>query len=267
MWAEFDSNGIRAENKYRGKELLVTGQFTMADRVFGNLTVWLKQDPSWTSDVIITCLPSEAQNIGKLERGQTVTIQARYDSFSMSQVYLDHGRIVPSKFSDAGPSKALASITVPSRQASFSKAVTQFIEPYRLGNAFKKSSLREKRKRAIQDALDNTLIFDGWLAKITHLSTTSMGDFGVLGVVLVDSDISVATSPGYISDIQGTLIDPTSSLYASLADLEIGSVVKVSGAFLADERDYIYEISMTEKGSLTEPEFLAKFSKVTLHKQ
>ena len=62
--------------------------------------------------------------------------------------------------------------------------------------------------------------------------------------------------------MDNTLIENGSDLYNSISDLSEGDRVVFSGTFIPDDSDFIREGSVTERGSMTDPEFILKFSDV-----
>ena len=76
---------------------------------------------------------------------------------------------------------------------------------------------------------------------------------------------AIKTWNNALSDIfDETLIENGSELYNAIADLSKGDKVVFSGTFASDERDFIREASVTERGSMTDPEFILKFSDVRI---
>ena len=57
-----------------------------------------------------------------------------------------------------------------------------------------------------------------------------------------------------------TLIHIDSKMFDQLIEFSEGDEVKCSGKFSSSKDDYFLETSVTDKGSLLEPEFLVKFS-------
>ncbi len=66
-----------------------------------------------------------------------------------------------------------------------------------------------------------------------------------------------------ISLFDNTLIEQSNPLYDIISELKKGDKVKVSGSFLKSiDNDYIYEISLTENGSMQKPDFVVKFESI-----
>jgi len=155
-------------------------------------------------------------------------------------------------------------IPVPAKQEAFSQAVTKFYQPYNEApNDLKKSVLRTNRKSEIKTVLGSARSFKEWIGKINTLQTTGDGK-AVLSIKLLGSGVQLKTWNNGLSDIgDDTLIKQSSSLFATIAELKVGSRVKISGSFIKSTQDYVRESSMSEHGSMTDPEFIVKFKSVS----
>jgi hypothetical protein len=128
-------------------------------------------------------------------------------------------------------------------------------------NDMAKGAARPARKQAICSFLQSFTITD-WVGTIQELSTNGDGK-GILAISL-GSDVSVKTWNNALSDIgDRTLIDPNSTLFQTLTSMKVGQTVHFSGNFFRSDSDCIRETSMTMHGSITEPEFLFRFTSVT----
>ena len=80
----------------------------------------------------------------------------------------------------------------------------------------------------------------------------------------IDCDwITIQTANNAFSGaLDGTLISAGSQLYEQLSRLSVGQRVIVSGRFRSSDQDYLREASLTEAGSMNEPEFLFAFASV-----
>jgi hypothetical protein len=100
-----------------------------------------------------------------------------------------------------------------------------------------------------------------WVGKIEKLSSNSDGN-GVLEISLADV-ARVETWNNDLSDISDhTLINPSSSLFAVLAQMKLGDQVLFSGTFIPSELDCVEEHSLSLSGSMTDPEFIIHFASV-----
>ena len=103
---------------------------------------------------------------------------------------------------------------------------------------------------------------NGWTGRLEEMTTTSKGN-ACLKISFEGGPVTIATYNNELSDIgDNTLIPLNCDLFNKVTDLKTGMVVKISGHFLADEQDFIKESSLTENGSMTEPEFIVKFTQI-----
>lgn len=130
-------------------------------------------------------------------------------------------------------------------------------------NEFQKSTIRRERQAAIAAIFPSRYV-SGWIGQIATMQTTSDGR-GILSLKLLrGANISVETMNNGFSDIgSDTLIPAGSPLYDQVSRLAVGDEVVFSGTFAASNRDYIEEISVTEEGSMTEPDFIFTFASVS----
>lgn len=161
----------------------------------------------------------------------------------------------------SGGSSAPA-VVMPAEEKAFTDAVSGFIASYQsAANELKKSAVRVGRKQKLQELVP-TLEFNGWIGRIEEMTTTSKGN-ACVAIALEGSPIQIKTYNNELSDAgDNTLIPINSDLFNQVADLKTGMMVKVGGNFLADEQDFIKEGSITEEGSMTEPEFVVKFTQI-----
>ena len=153
---------------------------------------------------------------------------------------------------------------LPQIQRDFIEIISDSKNEYKTAsNELKKSAIRSKRGNLISITLGNTRNFDGWIGVVTIMQTTSKGN-AYFGIKIAGTDITIMTTNNEFSDIfDKTLINQSDPLYNIIAELKKGDKVIVSGLFMqSDNRDYISETSLTEKGSMTNPDFIAKFTKI-----
>ena len=95
------------------------------------------------------------------------------------------------------------------------------------------------------------------------METTSKGKAN-FGVEIQGTGITLSNMNNELSDMfENTLIEQSSPLYQTISELKKGDKVFVSGDFLKSiNNDYIYELSMTEGGSMENPDFIVKFKEV-----
>jgi hypothetical protein len=146
-------------------------------------------------------------------------------------------------------------------EATFIAATQMYMEPYRNAkNELQKSALRKERAQELKAALGGKLEVVNWTGVLTDLSTNSDGDAYI--TVEIARGVSIRTWNNSLSDKgDRTLIKFGSSLFKALAEMEEGTRVHFSGSFFPGQ-DFVKEMSLTESGSMSEPEFLFRFSKV-----
>jgi hypothetical protein len=130
-------------------------------------------------------------------------------------------------------------------------------------NQLKLSKLRSQRKQALLGLKSSV---SGWLGIIDDLTTNGEGKASV-SVKLPCKDVKVKTWNNALSDINdNTLIPQSSKLYDSISDLGEGKAVQFSGTFAQSDNDGLEESSVSEVGSMTDPEFIRRFSQMSAAK-
>ncbi|MCL2459416.1 MAG: hypothetical protein FWF31_11385, partial [Desulfobulbus sp.] len=82
--------------------------------------------------------------------------------------------------------------------------------------------------------------------------------------VQVNPDLTLSTWNNSLSDIEDkTMIVQGTNLFNSLSSMTKGQKIKFSGSFIKDQQDYYKERSMTIDGSMTDPDYVFRFSEVT----
>lgn len=107
----------------------------------------------------------------------------------------------------------------------------------------------------------------GWLGTVERISTDQGADVVSFRITTsIDGfDITYGTVSNRLSDARyGSLITQSSPLFGVLANLHVGDKVAFDGEFLGDPagKTGVWEASMTERGSMEEPEFNIRFTKV-----
>jgi hypothetical protein len=99
-----------------------------------------------------------------------------------------------------------------------------------------------------------------WLDKPV-LATNTEGK-GVVAIKIGD-DAYVKTWNNSFSDLaHNTLVDTDSAVFRKLSSIKEGDRIKFSDRFFTSKVDCIREASLTLRGSLREPEFIVRFTKI-----
>lgn len=134
-------------------------------------------------------------------------------------------------------------------------------------NDMKKGGIRNDRSKAVCQAVSSPSV-KNWVGTITELTTNGDG-LGVLSVQL-DENVTVTTWNNALSDtFDNTLIHQDSPVFKVLSELKEGSKIKFSGSFIRDDQgtDCYRESSMTMSGAMTDPEYIFRFSSVSVFKE
>ena len=164
---------------------------------------------------------------------------------------------------------AAADLAIPPNQKSFTSTVESFKSPYDSADSeIKKTNVRFNRKAAISNYFSQvgSLQFQGWVGQVQALTTESDGK-AYISIKLAGSGVVIQTWNNSLSDIvSNTMISRSDPLYPSLMNIKEGDDVTVSGTFIqGDDKtlDYVVEASLTEDGSMSEPEFIVKFNQIS----
>lgn len=146
------------------------------------------------------------------------------------------------------------SIQAPKDESEFVSMLNSFVARYGAApNEFQKSDLRADRTKAIAVLLPN-LSIQNWVGKISSMQTLT-SDSGTL-------DVELAGDGQNDFRVEDLSIPHGSLLYNQVANLAQGDEVFFSGRFTSGLSDYIEEFSLTEEGSMTEPEFAFTFTSI-----
>jgi hypothetical protein len=151
---------------------------------------------------------------------------------------------------------------MPTDQAGLMTAVEDARRQYASApNDMAKGASRPVRAQAICRVLRNRSV-NNWVGVVENLSTNGDGK-GVLEIQ-IGPKTSVKTWNNSLSDIGSrTLIEPSSSLFATASQLRIGQLVRFSGTLIQDDTDCVREASMSLSGSINDPEFIIRFQSVS----
>lgn len=146
-----------------------------------------------------------------------------------------------------------AEAEAPEVQKKFTISVNNFIKEYTdASSEVKKTSLRLKRKAVLSDIISDRYVHN-WKAVIKSTSTNRNGDASI-SVILLDSNICLSSQEK---------IKTNTAMFNALADCEIGGTIKFSGRFADSDKDFFKETSITEYGSMTDPEFIINFTDIS----
>lgn len=157
---------------------------------------------------------------------------------------------------------ALAAPVMPADQAAFIAAVEASIRAYRAAaNDMVRGGERAKRAQSLC-ATHKALAVRNWIGWVETLSSNNDGR-GVLAVRIA-RDVTVKTWNNALSDMDDrTLLDPASAVFQAASAMRRGTAVRFSGSFLRSDTDCFREGSVTQDGSMRDPEFIFRFTALT----
>jgi hypothetical protein len=152
---------------------------------------------------------------------------------------------------------------MPERQRQFVDMIDNFAARYRqTPNEMAQGALRPQRANAICSLMGRDTSVRAWIGKVKKMSSNNEGK-GVLEISISPS-ASVKTWNNSLSDIgDHTLLEPGSAPHTEAVDLRPGQSVEFSGTFLAGDKDCFRESSITQRGSMSEPEWIFRFQTIT----
>lgn len=145
---------------------------------------------------------------------------------------------------------------IPAAQKSLVNIVEEYALLYQESeNELKKSKIWKERGKKLFNQPDlQDGIFKNWIGVIDEMGTNSDGDAYL--TIKINDKISIKTWNNSFSDIvDGTLIKHGTKIYTALEDLKKGATVVFSAKMIKFG-------NLTEKGKVTEPEIIAKFTKI-----
>jgi hypothetical protein len=147
----------------------------------------------------------------------------------------------------------------PSEEQAFCESVARFSRAYTAasGNEIQEKALPDERGHTIQRDIVQ------WVGTIDRIETSIAGGAFVSIALPCKDPTTLRTWNNALSDVDDrTIIPERTAMYATLAWAHKGQSVIISGEILADEHGNAREMSATARGSMTEPEFLFRFSAI-----
>ncbi|CDG20697.1 exported protein of unknown function [Xenorhabdus poinarii G6] len=151
----------------------------------------------------------------------------------------------------------------PAREQQFIGIVDGFVkETKSANNDMQIAALKTKRVSTICHFFRGNLKVSGWSGKVIDLNSNNDGK-GVI-VISLTKDIRIRTWNNAFSDSgDDTLINQGTVLFEKALSLKKGQLVSFSGSFIPDRDECVREVSVTQNGSMEDPEFLFRFSDIS----
>jgi len=158
-------------------------------------------------------------------------------------------------------SAAFAQPPIPDQQQKFLSLLDDFAARYKAApNEMAQGALRPQRAKAICTLIKNPRVTN-WVGTVQKLSSNNEGK-GILYVSM--SRIANAnTWNSALSDMgDRTLIQPGTKLHEAAIQLSRKQTIIFSGTFVGSDKDCFKESSLTQRGTMTNPDFIFRFSSV-----
>jgi len=162
--------------------------------------------------------------------------------------------------------------TMPAEEQQFISVINEYADACKKAkNELQELALRDQRIDALAQVLNNNRRIKTWHGTIDALGTNTEGDAFLS--VKIDPNISINTSrlilDGRLPIAMTTEIKKGDPIFQSLFNLQRGDIITFSGSFLPPQiypgttaHDYIDEFVVSNQESMTEPEFVFRFSSV-----
>lgn len=163
---------------------------------------------------------------------------------------------------------AAAAAAQPAGQIALERIRAGAVQPYNAADTQMKKSL--VLRQAGSDSFNLVKGARGavkdWRGKLVELTTDRGGEHAY---VIIESSAAQGFKVRYrtwnnaLSDLTDkTAIRVGTPLYAQLAELKPGDEVVFSGTFIPDKATFLKDASLTEAGTIQEPEFLMRFTSI-----
>lgn len=125
-------------------------------------------------------------------------------------------------------------------------------------NSIQESRTRQARAEQVCAHFSDGFEVQEWQGEVKAIHSTMTGNVGIELLIAKNLTLqTAATSLTFDNDTQKTLISEDSPLYETVAGLADGDTVRFAGEFIkGSEKDCVMEVSVTEEGGMTMPEFM-----------
>jgi len=155
----------------------------------------------------------------------------------------------------------MTSVPTKPEQSEFNIVVEKYATAYSgAANEMAAGMQRPKRAEEICSVLGGRQVWD-WTGFITEVSSNGDG-YGVLTIETGKGTTIGTWNNAFSDDGYKTLLKPEDPVLEVAATLQPGQAVMFSGTFFRSKTDCIKESSLTLRGSMLQPDFIFKFSKL-----
>jgi hypothetical protein len=160
----------------------------------------------------------------------------------------------------------VSATAAPDLRPEVQKKFESIVEKYKrqfagADNQIQQSQARANRKNELV-ALEMGGNIENWIGTLDTIGTNGEGKAYI--AIKLNGTITLSTWNNAFSDMDSnTLIEPNTQLYNTLGQMKKGARVKFSGILFQDSTDAYREQSITISGSMNDPEFLIRFTKIS----
>ena len=161
-----------------------------------------------------------------------------------------------SESDDAAPQEAASNL--PAVQQQFISTFDEYLTLYNdAGTELQAANYLNERDSTLC-GLTNQGRIEDWIGYVEKVGANGDG-YGVLEIVIAD-DLILKTWNNAFSDIgDGTLIEPSSSLFDKILPLQGGELVRFSGQFMDGSNHCLKDSRLSDYGRANNPDFIVKF--------
>lgn len=142
-------------------------------------------------------------------------------------------------------------------QNAFVAVINESADSYQsMGTELQKTNVRRERASRLCSVKPNARVVS-WSGTVAQVTSKSGGEAGL--VIRLSSRVKFKSANRAFSN---NMIKPNNPLYARLLSINIGQKVFFDGYLYSDSRDCFDEMSITERGSVMDPEFRFQFTDV-----
>lgn len=165
---------------------------------------------------------------------------------------------------DASSARAAAA-PLPEIESSFIQLVSQAqTDSAAALNDMQRGGIKAKRDHALCALLAGERgTVSNWIGTVSIIDSNGDGK-GVLGIKIAN-DLTISTVNNALSNtLYPSLIEPGSEIFTTASAMTVGQPIMFSGSFFRDDEACFAESSLTLHGNLGEPDFLFRFSAVSI---
>lgn len=152
-------------------------------------------------------------------------------------------------------------IPKPEAQLKFEQVIAEYAKQFSdAANELQESTTRKNRGQALAGLGMGNQVSE-WVGYLDSMATNSDGDAYI--IISLNKNLKVGTWNNALSDIEDkSMIKSGTAVYNALSSMKKRQAIKFSGQFVRSKDDHFKEMSLTIQGSMKNPEYVFRFSKI-----